>query len=134
MQIPRVRFTFRRMMVAVAIAAILILIGLRSLEKKNRLRKLGQARYAAALQVYSNAEKSLLDGEINFHDFMGYAHMLLQAQRELGNSDAVQAHLSRMRKIEQGFASVTGQGYYDKRTMDELEYAIKEAEYWASTE
>ncbi len=123
-------------MVAIAVTTILVTFIVRKVTRDNRLRVLAQARYAAALAVYNNADR-LFPAEISIDDLYPSAILLLEAEKDLnGPALATRAHLGRMKKYEEQLRSAWSDGRF-KNFGDmpiKLNLFVNEAEYWAEKE
>jgi hypothetical protein len=129
MRIHRVRLTLGRLMLAVAVTAVLIAVS-SSMERRRRVHAAAQARYSAALRVYAEAERLFLGGETDHLPVYWQSRMLLEAQRDLGDAAAAaRGHLKRMKKLQATLGPVC-----NSHAQSEAKLYVVEAEYWVLRE
>jgi hypothetical protein len=131
MGIPRVRFTVRQMMIGVVILAVILFVGLRVVERQRQLNKAAHARYAASLALYHGTERLFRGGEVGVQQVYDHSRIVLEAQREMGDSAWASDHLGRMRALAKLLNGLPGDCCCDRPTRNLIDYAVKEAEFWA---
>ena len=133
----RFRFTILRMMVALAIGTVLVVSVARAWERSRRLHALALERHAAALKYYKGLER-LYPSEIPLTGLYPASRKLMEAESDLwGRSTAAKAHLGRWQKFEQMTRQAMSEhptGCYSVDQLNELDFYVKEAEYWAVKE
>jgi hypothetical protein len=130
MRIPRVRLTVLFMMVLVAAIAV----ALRGADRWSRLNQAAQARYAASLALYQVDLTRFLGGEIDVRAVYLDSRIVLEAQREMGDSTWASDHLQRMRAVQRTLARLPGNVCINDETRTHLECMVKEAEFWVLRE
>jgi hypothetical protein len=134
MPVPRVRFTVRRLMVAVVVIAILSLLAVRSWERRRRLHELALARHVEALGFFTHDDASFHNGELGFHELRYSLLALMDAERDLwGAKVAAGNHLVRLKAYRADVKS-NPRLCYDSSFLLELKTSLAEAEYWAARE
>lgn len=139
MQLPRL--TTRHWCFVVAAVAIAIAISLSSakaIAKSRVLRKLAQARYAAALSAYTDSYRRFAGGEENPRAVYQWSRLAMDAHRDLAGTRsnrfaAARSHLTRMRALDQFWAD-HGNLCPSPQTRLAIDYYIREAEYWVAAE
>jgi hypothetical protein len=134
MRIPRVRFTVRRMIVAVAVTAIIALFLARSWERRSRLNDLAIARHVAALERFRVDDAAWNSGEITWGEIRTSLLALMEAERDLwGARVAARNHLARLRAYQAAVTNKPGL-CYDPRFSTLVKSSVAEAEYWVARE
>jgi hypothetical protein len=115
----------------VAAAAVILFVGLRTVERWRQLNKAAQARYAASLALYQATEKRWRGGEVGVQPLYVQSRMVLEAQREWGDPAWASDHLKRMRAVEMFIKGLPGNECLYREIYIFAEFMVKEAEYWA---
>ena len=131
MRIPKFRITIGLLMIAVAITAVFLVIP-RTLAHRREVRERAEARYVAAVQSYAQAEALFINARIEIYDVHLVSRMLLEAQRDIGNSAAAMDHLKRMQKVRS--LEWSKKVFAPSHAVSAADLFVKEAELWVAKE
>jgi hypothetical protein len=139
----RTRLRYPLLTLLAVVAAFALIFGtLKAAERERGRRSLGGVRVTSALKNYQRRLTLYDGGEVRLNEVYTWSLHVMEAERDLastsvGRSAAVEAHRARMEAIQKAYeASRTSDGNFcpDYAQIDALDYFVKEAAYWLSTE